>query len=175
MLSRKVAITSSISSRACVAGEREVCLSPTATATSTPSRLALSDFVVLGLEGVWLRAGSRVLSGHIGANTAPSAASLRAGMGESLEATTEVIVGQNVRLLDPDSDVYGDSLTLLAGARAYDVFYNDLTNRGTILGERHTPLALPLFTDLPDVPSFTPGTLEIEVRQNGTLSLDAGN
>src|SRR3990172_1643343 len=80
----------------------------TPTPTPTPTGPALSDFVVLGLEGVWLRAGSRVLSGHIGANTARSAASLRAGLGDSLEAITEVIVGQNVRLLDPDSDLYGD-------------------------------------------------------------------
>ncbi|RME44663.1 MAG: PKD domain-containing protein [Chloroflexi bacterium] len=127
----------------------------------------LASFVVLGREGVWLRQGSTVVSGDVGANIA--------GDGPYLSGNAEVTLGQRVRVLDPGSQVMGDSLRLRRGAQVYDVYYNDLSGNGQVLGAHHTPLTLPLVSAFPPVPAFTPGTQDLEVPKNGTLTLDAGD
>lgn len=130
-----------------------------------PPVAVLGDFVALGLEGVWFRQNSQVVSGHIGANAASN--------GPYLDSGSEVTLDQKVQLLEPTSGVYGDSLVLRQNAQVQQVFYNQLSNQGVILGAQHTPLALPLFTTLPPVPAFTAGTQNIEVAQKGALRLNA--
>jgi hypothetical protein len=55
-----------------------------------------------------------------------------------------------------------------------DVYYNTLTNDGTIAGARFTPLALPVFATLPPAIIRPPGTNDVVVADNGTLTLAEG-
>ncbi len=137
---------------------------PTATATATPP---FAPFVVLGKEGVWLKEGVVVHSGDVGANTASA--------GPFLSDCAEVVIGEKVRFVDPASRLFGDSMLIRQKAQVYDVYYNELTNRGLISGTQHTPLALPVVSALPPVPTFTPGTQNFDVPQNGALTLTAGD
>ena len=55
-----------------------------------------------------------------------------------------------------------------------DVYYNTLTNEGTIAGTRFTPLAVPVFATLPPVAVRPPGTDNVTVPNSGLLTLDEG-
>ena len=139
----------------------------TSTPTSAPTCPGVGAFSALGLEGIWLQEGSVVHSGDIGANDK--------GQAHFLPDRVEVIVGERVRFPDRASRLLGDSIVIGQGAQVFDVYYNHLVNRGTIQGTKHTPLTLPLFNTLPPIPPFTPGTQNVEVAPNGTLTLPAGN
>ncbi|MEK6573342.1 MAG: hypothetical protein AABZ58_03355 [Chloroflexota bacterium] len=54
------------------------------------------------------------------------------------------------------------------------MYYNNITGSGTALNS-YAPLPLPLLAGLPPAPSFTPGTQNIDVPENGSLTLDAGD
>jgi hypothetical protein len=54
------------------------------------------------------------------------------------------------------------------------VYYNQLTNSGTIGGTTHTPLALPVVSALPPFESATIGTQNITVNSNGQMTLAPG-
>src|SRR3990172_2264786 len=146
---------------------------PTPTPTETPTPEAtptvaprLADFVLLGKEGAWVEQNGQVLSGDVGANVASA--------GPYLADEAEVAIGIGADVLDPASRVLGDSVYLRDNASVYDVYYNELTGLGTVLGQEHTPLDLPLVSAFPDVPAFSPGTQNFDIPQNGSLSLDAG-
>lgn len=127
--------------------------------------LAFGNFVVLGQEGVWVESNGIIRSGDIGANNS--------GSGPYLSDNEEVVIGQNVAFSDSTSRVLGDSVNLKDGVQAPYVYYNNITGNGTALNP-YAPLVVPLLPDLPLVPSFTPGTQNLDVAQNGTLTLDAG-
>ena len=55
-----------------------------------------------------------------------------------------------------------------------DAYYNTLTNSGTISGALHTPLALPVYADLPPSAVRPAGTENITVPVNGTRDIDEG-
>ena len=55
-----------------------------------------------------------------------------------------------------------------------DVYYNTLTNEGTIAGARFTPLALPVFSTLPPVVVRPAGSTDVTVPSSGLLALDEG-
>ncbi|HXD34447.1 MAG TPA: hypothetical protein VN643_25230 [Pyrinomonadaceae bacterium] len=56
----------------------------------------------------------------------------------------------------------------------YNLDYNELINKhGTILGQQHHPVMLPLLT-MPSLPPITPGTQDIEVKRNQTRTLSPG-
>jgi RHS repeat-associated protein len=145
---------------------------PTFTPTATPTPGAgpmarVADFVLLGIEGVHVEQNAQVLSGDVGANVSSP--------GPYLAEGSEVTIGIGVDLLDPASRVLGDSLYLKDNSQVYDAYYNELGGLGTVLGEHHTPVALPLVSAFPDVPAFTPGSQDFDVAQGGTLTLDAGS
>jgi hypothetical protein len=146
---------------------------PTETPTETPTSQVtptvaprLADFVLLGQEGVWVEQNGQVLSGDVGANVASA--------GPYLADEAEVAIGIGADVLDPASRVLGDSVYVRDNATVYDVYYNELTGLGTVLGQERTPVDLPLVSAFPDVPAFSPGTQNFDVPQNGSLSLDAG-
>ncbi len=128
---------------------------------------AATDFVVLGEEGIWVREGSTVVSGDVGANGASA--------GPWLANDQEVTFGINVIVQDPSSRVMGDTMRLKSGTQVHDVFVNTLRGPGVIQGTLTTPVTLPLVAALPSVPSVTPGTQDFDVVAGGTLTLDAGN
>ena len=55
-----------------------------------------------------------------------------------------------------------------------DAYYNTLSNAGTIVGTKFTPLALPVYASLPPVLIRPAGTSNVAVPDNGTASLDEG-
>ncbi len=126
----------------------------------------LNKFVALAQEGVELDQRSSVVSGDVGARIASSGPFLGNGV--------EVSIGQQVDMLNPASRLLGDSLFIRQGATVYNPSYNDLTNNGSILGTSVTPLNLALIPALPALPAISPGTQNIEVEQQGALTLNAG-
>jgi len=126
----------------------------------------VQDFVLLGQEGVHVEQNGQILSGHVGANTASG--------GPYLAKSSEVTIGISADVLDPDSLVLGDSIYLKQNSTIYDVYYNELDGLGQVLGQQFTPVSLPLVSAFPDLPVFSPGTQDIDVPQDGSLSLEAG-
>lgn len=55
-----------------------------------------------------------------------------------------------------------------------DVYYNTLTNHGTISGTQFTPLALPVFATLPPVMVRPAGTTNVTVANGGSTTLAEG-
>lgn len=127
---------------------------------------ALERVAVLATNSVALRTGSDVLSGDVIVN--------QAGAGPFLNGA-ELSLGGTVTT-PANYDVEGDSLTVAAGAVvSSDARYNQLTNNGTISGIQTSPLPLPVFSALPPFLTATPGTTNVNVAMNGTLTLAAGN
>ncbi|MCP5003613.1 MAG: PASTA domain-containing protein, partial [Planctomycetes bacterium] len=126
----------------------------------------LSSFSVFATNSVWLYQGSDVNSGNIGVKDSSP--------GPWLDSQSEVTVGTNVYVADGVS-IYGDSIKVKAGASAFDVYYNELTNNGTIRGNEYTPLDLPLDITMPAFPTPTPGTEDHDIPQGGSLTLDPGS
>jgi len=126
----------------------------------------VADFVLLGMEGVWVEQNAVVATGDIAANVASP--------GPYLAEGSEVIIGIGAAVVDPESRVMGDSVYLKNGSQVHDVYYNELQGLGVVLGNAETPLALPIVGALPDVPTFSPGTQDFDVPQNGSLTIDAG-
>lgn len=127
----------------------------------------IEDFVVLGLEGVYVHHDTDLLSGDIGANAASD--------GPFLAAGAEVAFGDQVELYDPASRVFGDTVFMGSNTAIFDVYYNELEGQGTVNGMHHTPLFLPLLVELPEMPDFTPGTTNVNVPRNRRLSLEPGD
>ena len=128
---------------------------------------AATDFVVLGHEGIWVRQGSTVFSGDVGANVA--------SVGPFLASDQEVTIGKNVVVQDPTSRVLGDTMRLKSGSQVHDVFVNTLKGSGQILGMLTMPVDLPLVAAFPPVPLVIPGVQDLDVPKDGMLALDAGS
>lgn len=131
------------------------------------SGFSLLNFVLLGEEGIYLKQNSTVVSGDLGANLSSD--------GPYLAGSQEVTVGLGVTLQDPASRVMGDSIKLKRNSQVYDVYYNELTGLGDVLGQQFTPLELPLISGFPVPPVAAPGTEDFDVAQNDSLTLDEGS
>ncbi|MGD9853038.1 MAG: PKD domain-containing protein [Nitrospirales bacterium] len=125
------------------------------------------DFVVLGSEGVWIRQGSTVLSGDIGAN--------QASPGPYLNGQQEVTIGHDVVVQNSGSQILGDTVRLKSGSRVQSVLFNTLLGQGHIQGTMTTPVMLPLVSEMPPVPPVHPGSQHIDIPAQGTLTLQAGH
>jgi hypothetical protein len=130
--------------------------------------VALRKFVVLAEDGILLDQRSSVISGSVGTNQASG--------GPYLAGSEETTIGNNVQFLSPDSWLLGDSVNIANNATVYDVFTNhDILGGGNVLGEVYNNVSLPLGPAFPSVPAFTPGTQDLTVNNNGSLTLDAGS
>jgi hypothetical protein len=133
-------------------------------------------FVVFSRNMTSLRAGATVVSGDVGANErriAGQDADPDADEGDGDDVT--VRIGAGATLLQASSRVVGDTVRLLNKASVYNVVDNFLLNRkGTVLGTRTSPMAVP-FTTLPAFPTVTPGTQNVTVARNTTITLGAGS
>ncbi len=136
---------------------------PTFTANASSN---ISSFSVFATNSVWVRLGADVNSGNIGVKDASP--------GPWLDSQSEVSIGHNVNVADGVS-IYGDSIKVKTGASAFDVYYNELTNNGTIRGSKYIPLDLPLDITVPAFPTPAPGTEDHNIPRGGSLTLDAGS
>lgn len=124
------------------------------------------DFVVLGSEGVWIRQGSTILSGDVGANQVSEA--------PFLNGEQEVTIGHDVVVQNSGSQVFGDTVRLKSGSLVQNVLSNTLLGPGHIQGTMTTPVTLPLVSAMPPVPPVHPGSQDFDVPAQGTLTLQAG-
>src|SRR4051794_11792017 len=71
--------------------------------------------------------------------------------------------------------IAGTSVDLDHSATVHgNVYYNTLSNQGTITGTLFTPLALPVFANLPSISIRPPGSSNITVPNGGQITLDEG-
>ncbi|RMH20893.1 MAG: tandem-95 repeat protein [Acidobacteria bacterium] len=134
-----------------------VCALP-AVASDVPP--GFSRVVILGSDGVELGDRVDVRSGEVVVNDA--------GAGE-LEVGKDVTTAAGWRLA-------GDRVEIKKGSQiGGDVAYNQLDNKGTILGSEITPLALPVFAPLPPFQTGTPTADDLRVKKGDSLSLPAGD
>ncbi len=141
-----------------------------ATDTATVSvqvKDTIGNVAVLGTHSVWIQSGADVLSGDVVANEAGSAPFL---------GSAEVSIGGGGASTAAGWDVQGNRVTVASGASvASDVYYNQLTNNGSIGGAQYTPLSLPVFAALPAFQSASPGSTDVNVAINGSQTLAPGS
>lgn len=135
---------------------------PVPTPTPAPAPPTLRQFALLAVATVRLQDDTEVHDGHVGANNLAAAA-------WSVDIETKVHVQHKM------AAVYADRLRIAAGAKLGDIHYNQLSNAGDIKGQSYTPLALPLFSSLPAVPAFSPGSVNFTVAKNSKRTLAAGD
>ncbi|MBI2321004.1 MAG: hypothetical protein HYU88_02640, partial [Chloroflexi bacterium] len=95
--------------------------------------------------------------------------------GPSRDRRAEVILGPRVSMLEAISRGVGDTVWLRSGVEVFNVFFNELQKhrRATIQGDQTEGVDLPVLT-LPALPVINPGTQDVEVRRNQTLTLAPG-
>jgi uncharacterized repeat protein (TIGR01451 family) len=145
----------------------EATVTPTATpAQATPST-AINDYVIFGLNSVWLRSQSDVYSGHVGVQDASP--------GPVLNAGAEVSVGEEVTFHNPYSAIAGDTVKLKWRANTFDIFANELNvDWEATYSQWTSPLSLPLTIALPPLPQINPGATDYALTEGNNLKLAAG-
>ncbi len=122
------------------------------------------DAVIVGTNSVWLVDSSQVVSGSVIVN----------GVRSSGLPRIELIVGTRVNT-PPNYAIKANRITVVSGATvASNVFYNTLTNKGTITGTLSTPLALPVISKLPPFQAANAGSTDISVANGASLTLAPG-
>lgn len=160
-----------------------------ATATVTVVVSRLGRFVVLGKDEVWVRDGSTVVTGDIGAAQAQPNRDRRHNRWRDddmpRDHRIEVLLGEHVSVLEDDSRVVGDSVWLRSRSRVQDVYANELVRRSpffwfgltiggaVINGDIVSPVTLP-FVALPSMTTATPGTQKVQVQKRQTQVLAPG-
>ena len=122
----------------------------------------LGKYAVFAQEGVAFKQNSAVMRGDMGVNVKSA--------GPFLRNNVEASFGQNSLMQDPTSRVLADSIVVDNNGVIYNPSYNDLTGKGVVNGTRTTPLALPLRSALPALPTITPGTQAVTVSGSQTLA-----
>ncbi len=160
-----------------------------ATATVTVVVSRLGRFVVLGKDEVWIRDGSTVLTGDIGAAQAQPNRDRRGNRRRDNDMPRdhriEVLLGERVSVVEDDARVVGDTVWLRSHSRVQDVYANELVRRSpffwfgltlggaVINGDIVSPVTLP-FVVLPSTTHVTPGTQKVQVQKRQTQVLAAG-
>jgi hypothetical protein len=125
----------------------------------------VGNAVLLATNSIQIDRDSVVVSGDVIVNRAPIGPVLG---GASLSIDRSVTTPAGYKLAATSITIDRDTV---AGG---DVYYNTLTNSGTIAGTRFTPLALPVFASLPPALIRPAGSTDVAVPNNGTLTLDEG-
>ncbi len=122
------------------------------------------EYVAFATNSIWMQQGADILSGSVGVNDSSA--------GPFLDSQVELSVGQAVTT-PAGFGLKGHRIKVKQNANvASDVFFNELTNNGTISGLLESPLELPLFTELPVFKQAAAGTVNITVEQNESIVLD---
>ena len=123
--------------------------------------------VVLGTNSVWFEATSQVHSGNIIVNDATP--------GPTLDAGVELSIGVGVKT-PAGYFLKANRIKVKSAAHVNgDVYYNQLSNQGHINGSLNHPLSLPVYSTLPPFHQQAPGSQNITVPRNGSVTLKAGN
>ena len=128
-----------------------------APSVSAASEYTVTDFSVLGLDGVELKNSATVVSGHFGANNPGAEVAIKAKA-----------------VVDPSSLVVGDIVSLGKNSVVTDVAANELTGEGVSLGTATSLVALPLVDDPPDTPTFSPGIEEVDLEKGEAVTIEPG-
>ncbi len=131
---------------------------------TTPSSIYA---VILGTNSIWFEATSQVHSGNIIVNDM--------GAGPVLDAGVELSIGVGVQT-PAGYSVMANRIKVKAAAHVNgNVYYNQLSNHGYIAGSLNHPLSLPVYSVLPPFHQQTPGTQNITVQRNASVTLTAGD
>ncbi|GJQ22133.1 MAG: hypothetical protein HBSIN02_24880 [Bacteroidia bacterium] len=131
-----------------------------------PLSNVLSNSSLFATHSLWLEQNSTVYSGDIGVN--------EAGSPPFLNSDVELTIGIGATV--SSSSVKAHRIKVKDGAMiSAEVYYNELENKGTITGNLHAPLILPLVSALPEFKTATPGSTNITVPQDGQQILEAGS
>jgi PKD repeat protein len=161
--------------------------------TGTPST-DVGDYAILGLNSVWMQWDSDLHSGHVGVqNASPGPVLDPDGTWVAMERIpgcrwgrwwhcwrwrfykAEVSIGHGVTFHDPASAIGGDTVRLRQRADVFDVYCNEFkADPGATYGQVHTPLSLPLVTNLPALPEITPGSTDYVLGWQKSLELPSG-
>ena len=129
--------------------------------------LQFSDVVIFGTNSVRLGSNGQVLAGHVVVNNASPGPTLTPGFELGIQNNEKTPAGYAI---------VGDSIQISSNATIDgNVFYNNLSNSGTINGSLNTPLPpFPIFAPLPAFQTATPGTTDVTVPANQTQTLAPG-
>jgi hypothetical protein len=87
----------------------------------------------------------------------------------------ELLVGQRVST-PPRYNLKASRISIGTGTVVGgDVFYNQLSNAGSIAGASHTPLSLPVVAAVPSFQNATVGTADVSVPTGTLATLSSGN
>ena len=125
----------------------------------------IGDFSVFALNSIYVRSKAVIYDGNIGVQSASE--------GPWLNSQAEVSIGSKAEA-KAGCQIFGDSIVIGNKAKVFDVFYNELNNKGTILGEEYTPLELPVASE-PVFRESTPGAEDVTVRVWRTRVLTPGS
>jgi hypothetical protein len=145
-----------------IAGRGPECVHLLANQTISSEPAAMRQFSVFAFNSIWLRPGASILSGDIGTRSKSS--------GPWLKSKVEIFIDKNARV---KSGIYGDSVSIGKKATVFDVHYNELKNKGKILGKKITPVALPVWEPPPFMES-KPGWRDIKVKKRTERTLSPG-
>ena len=141
-----------------------VCASA-AVAQQTQLSPGVGNAVLLARNSIQIDQAAVVVSGDVIVNNATTGPFL----GElALSLDHSVTTPAGYKLAATSVDI--DSAAVVHG----DVYYNTLSNQGSITGTLFTPLALPVFATLPLVSIRPAGTNNINVPNAGQVTLDEG-
>lgn len=148
-----------------------------------PPLVADTSFSVFGLNSVKIDKQAVVLSGDVGSNAVEGRSEHysrakpgpRPGHRPGPRADAGVTIGKGAALRE-GTRIFANWVKIEKDAVVYDVYYNELENKGRILGEMITPLELPVW----EVPVFLesePGSEDVKVKGrkgDGVVELAAG-
>jgi hypothetical protein len=138
---------------------------PSAFAQRPQPSPGVGNAVLLATNSIQLDRDAAVLSGDVIVNSA-TAGPVLGEAALSLDRNVTTPAGYKLAATSIDLD---------QGAFAHgDVYYNTLTNAGTIGGAQFTPLALPVFATLPPALVRPPGSSDVVVPDGGLRILDEG-
>jgi hypothetical protein len=116
---------------------------------------------LFAVYSITLQDSSGVVSGSVIVNNTSS-------------STYQLTVGKGV-ITPPQYNLKASKISIGAGSViGGDVYYNQLTNAGSIGGAVHTPLTLPVVASLPPFQSATVGTSDITVAAGTQANLNPG-
>lgn len=125
----------------------------------------VGNAVLLATNSIQIDRDAAVLSGDVIVNNA-TAGPVLGEAALSLDRNVTTPAGYKLAATSIDLDQGA-----VAGG---NVYYNTLTNNGTIAGTQFTPLALPVFGTLPPVLVRPAGTSDVVVANGAFLALDEG-
>jgi Bacterial Ig domain len=125
----------------------------------------VGNAVLLAKNSIQIDQSAVVVSGDVIVNNATSGPVL-GELALSLDRLVTTPAGYKLAATSVDLD----NSAVASG----NVYYNTLSNQGTISGTQFTPLALPVFANLPTVSIRPPGTNNVSVANNGQITLDEG-